>query len=65
MCSDKPPAPGGRFLEATEEAGDRRGCSPEQALRGLPHRPRPKLDPRSPQATHRALAYINHDAGIG
>ena len=25
----------GRFLEAPEEAGGRRGCSPEQALSGL------------------------------
>lgn len=38
----------GRFLEPPEEAGDRRGCSPEQALRGLHPPPTPPLSPKEP-----------------
>lgn len=50
--------PGGRYLETPEEAVEKRGCFPEQTLRGL-HSLGVQIA-RSPQAT-----YINYDAWIG
>lgn len=52
----------GRFLEAPEEAGEGAALLSKLSGVSIPH---PQSVPRSPQAMCRALAYINHDAGIG
>lgn len=45
MFSDKPPDPGGRYLEVLDEAEERKECSPEQPLRGFHPLP---ADPKEP-----------------